>query len=113
MLRRYQPLVLTAALLFSGMAKGENEPAIADVTLEDLLGLKTTIATKRALTSRESPGIISIVTRDEISQSGARDLKEILTLFAPGFGFGVDVEGVVINRNNFAVKNNVFKFEFF
>lgn len=72
-----------------------NSDLTLDLSLEDVLNLKTTIATKRALTTRESPGIISIVTREEIANSGARDLYDILALLVPGFSFNYDVPPVI------------------
>ncbi len=66
-----------------------------DSTLEDLLDIKSSIAAKREMTPRESPGILTLVTREDIVRSGARDLAEILTLFVPGFNFASDVENVV------------------
>lgn len=65
------------------------------MSLEELMDVKLSIASKKALTSRESPGIVTVITREEILNTGARDLLEVLTLLAPGIGFGVDVEGVV------------------
>jgi len=62
--------------------------------LNDLLKKQTTVASTRALTVRESPGIVTEVSREEIVASGARDLLDVL-LLVPGFSPGVDVEGVV------------------
>jgi len=68
--------------------------------LSDLLQVNTKMyatfqaASGKALPLRESPGIVSLVTRDEIVASGARDLMDILR-FVPGFDFGVDIQGVV------------------
>ncbi len=64
------------------------------VSVDDLLNMKITVSSKAALTSRESPGIVSIVTADEIKNSGARDLIDVLNL-VPGFQFGYDVDGVI------------------
>jgi outer membrane cobalamin receptor len=58
------------------------------------LKAQTTVASIRPATVRETPGIVTIVTRDEIVRSGARDLIDVLRT-VPGFSFGVDVEGVV------------------
>lgn len=65
-----------------------------DLTLEDLMGLEVTVASGQAMTTRESPGIVTLITGDEIKTSGARDLMDILKM-VPGLDFGVDVEGVV------------------
>lgn len=65
-----------------------------DMSLEDLMKVEVTVATSKALTPRESPGIITFITEDEIRKSGATDLIELLQK-VPGFDFGVDVEGVI------------------
>ena len=80
-----------------------------DMSLEQLLKLKAhgvpseleafinsliTVASKKPLSVRESPSIISLITEDEIKSSGARDLIDVLRL-VPGIDFGVDIEGVV------------------
>lgn len=67
---------------------------VADLSLEDLLNAQVGVATRTAVATRESPGILSIVSREEIANSGARDLLDILRL-VPGFDFGVDVEQAV------------------
>ena len=62
--------------------------------LEELINSLILAASKRPLTARESPGIVSLITDEEIRNSGARDLIDVLRL-VPGIDFGVDVEGVV------------------
>lgn len=80
-----------------------------DMTLEQLLSLKAhgvpseleklinsliSVASKKPLNVRESPSIVTLVTAEEIKNSGARDLIDVLRL-VPGVDFGVDVQGVV------------------
>jgi outer membrane cobalamin receptor len=65
-----------------------------DLSLEDLLNMKVTVASKTALTARESPGIVTAIYADEIQASGARDLIDVFRL-VPGLSFGVDVQGTV------------------
>src|ERR1051325_7913669 len=62
--------------------------------LEELINQLILAASKRPLTARESPGIVTLITDEEIKNSGARDLIDVLRL-VPGIDFGVDVEGVV------------------
>ena len=62
--------------------------------LEELINSLILAASKRPLTARESPGIVTLITDEEIRNSGARDLIDVLRL-VPGIDFGVDVEGVV------------------
>lgn len=64
------------------------------ISIDELLKMKTSVASKSSLTPRETPGIISIITGEEILKSGARDLIDVLRL-VPGFDFGYDVQGVV------------------
>jgi len=64
------------------------------VSMDELLKMKISVASKTALTPRETPGIISIITEEEIRNSGARDMIDVLRL-VPGFDFGYDVQGVV------------------
>ena len=64
------------------------------MSLEELMNVTVTVASHLPMTNRESPGIVTIYTGDEIRRSGARDLMQVLQQ-VPGFDFGVDVEGVV------------------
>lgn len=95
-------IAATLAFALSPAAAAETEPSPISpdieffnyerLSLEQALNLKTGVATKAPVSARESPGIITIVTRDEIRNSGARDLLDVLRL-VPGFEFGVDVQG--------------------
>ncbi len=64
---------------------------LGDIT--ELLEFETDVASSTALSLRETPAIVTVVTRDEIQRAGARDLIDVLAL-VPGMGFGVDVQGV-------------------
>ena len=63
------------------------------ISIDDLLNQKSDIAAKMSLTTRESPAIITVITAEDIKNSGARDLIDILRLI-PGIEFGIDVEAV-------------------
>lgn len=62
--------------------------------LQKHLNQSTTISSSRALTTRETPGILSVVTAEEIENSGARDLIDILRL-VPGFDVAQDLQFVL------------------
>ncbi len=62
--------------------------------LEKLINSLISVASKKPLNVRESPSIVSLITEEEIKNSGARDLIDVLRL-VPGIDFGVDVEGQV------------------
>lgn len=64
------------------------------VSLDELMNTRTSVSSKKALTPRESPGIISVITEEEIRNSGARDLMDVLRL-VPGIEFGYDLDGVI------------------
>jgi len=65
-----------------------------EVSIIDVLNAAVYVTSKRPQLVRESPGVVTLVTREEIIGSGARDLIDVLML-VPGFHFGVDVQGVV------------------
>jgi outer membrane cobalamin receptor len=78
------PLVLAAAL--------RAEDAL-DSDLDALMTMDVSVTSAKALPLRESPGVVSVVTADDIANAGARDLTDVLRL-VPGFFSGVDVQGV-------------------
>ncbi len=62
--------------------------------LMTLLNTPVTVASRKAMTTRESPGVITLITREEIQSMGARDLIDVLRM-VPGLDFNYDVQGVV------------------
>jgi outer membrane cobalamin receptor len=87
-------LVLIQTSVLNGQTTENNPVNYDDMSLEELMNVKITVASIKELTPRQSPGIITYITAEEIRNSGARDLMEILRQ-VPGFEFGADVEGVV------------------
>ena len=88
-------VVLAAAS--QAAAQADALPGVTDVnelSLADLLDAQIDVASKKPQTTRETPGIVTVITREEIVASGARDLLDLLVM-VPGFAPGVDVEGVV------------------
>ncbi|OGR70433.1 MAG: hypothetical protein A2089_00220 [Elusimicrobia bacterium GWD2_63_28] len=61
-------------------------------SLGEVLDIKTTVASRRGMKLRETPGLVTVITREEIQASGARSLIDVLSL-VPEFEFGVDVQG--------------------
>ncbi|MDM8525093.1 TonB-dependent receptor [Desulfococcaceae bacterium HSG8] len=64
----------------------ETEDALEGVSLGDLLNLEVTVATKTSMTLEDAPSIVSVITGDEIRNTGARNLKDVLRT-VPGFDF--------------------------
>jgi len=62
--------------------------------LTDLLNTPVTVASYVPLPIRKSPGIITLIRRDEIQSSGAKDLMDVLRAQA-GFEFASDTQGAV------------------
>ncbi|MCK5148814.1 TonB-dependent receptor plug domain-containing protein [bacterium] len=82
----FMVLSLTVNLL------GQDVQDLMNCSLEELLNMEVLVASKKAMTLRESPGIITVVTAEEIQNSGARDLIDVLHL-VPGISMGVDLVG--------------------
>ncbi len=67
---------------------------IMTLRLEDLLNVEILVASAEPSTVRDAPAVVTVVTREEIQQSGARDLIDALRLVS-GFEFGIDIWGVI------------------
>jgi outer membrane cobalamin receptor len=68
-----------------------------DTTEQDLLALLNTplsVASAKGATLRESPGVVSVITQEEIAAIAPRDINDILRL-VPGFQLGYDSQGSV------------------
>ncbi len=62
--------------------------------LDAALARETTVASRRARTIRETPGVVTVFSREEILATGARDLGDLL-IRVPGFQIGLDVESAL------------------
>lgn len=61
--------------------------------LQKMLNKNVSVSSQN-LTTRETPGIISVVTAEEIQNSGARDMTDVLRLI-PGFDVAQDLQFVM------------------
>jgi outer membrane cobalamin receptor len=88
-------LSVVFASMLSGFAQAEDDDVdvMGDMSLQDLFAIDTDIASNTSRSVTEQPSIISVVTREQILHSGARDLIDILRL-VPGFGFAHDTVGI-------------------
>ena len=66
----------------------------ADLGLEELLAQEVNVASQKSLSIRETPGIVTVITKEDIENAGANDMIEVLRM-VPGFFFGADVSEVV------------------
>ena len=81
----------------------------AESELQKALNKGTTVSSSKALTLRETPGIISVMSAEEIQNTGARDLTDLLRLI-PGFDIAQDlqfVQGISL-RGNWSNEGKVF-----
>ncbi|MBL7925193.1 MAG: TonB-dependent receptor plug domain-containing protein, partial [Bacteroidia bacterium] len=91
-------MMLLLLLAGQGRVLSQSQPfqglSYDSLSLEELMNIKITVASIKELSPRQSPGIVSYITAEDIRNMGARDIMEVLRS-VPGFEFGVDVEGVV------------------
>lgn len=85
--------VVFASMLNSVAYAQDDVDVIGDISLQDLFNIDTDIASNTARSVTEQPSIISVVTREQIKNSGARDLIDVLRM-VPGFGFVHDTVGI-------------------
>lgn len=88
-------LSVVFASMLSGVAHAEDDDVdvMGDMSLQDLFAIDTDIASNTSRSVTEQPSIISVVTREQIQNSGARDLVDILRM-VPGFGVVHDAAGI-------------------
>ncbi|CAM2069894.1 TonB-dependent receptor [Sulfidibacter corallicola] len=78
--------VVSLCLLISSpsiAADFEDDFAEVDLSLEELLTLSITTASKIAVSAADAPGIVSVITREQIQGRGARTLADVLSM-VPG-----------------------------
>ncbi|MCM2266563.1 MAG: TonB-dependent receptor plug domain-containing protein [Elusimicrobiales bacterium] len=87
-------LLLPGTLLAGWPARTDEDEffSLERATLEQALNIKTSVASRSAMGLRETPGLVAVITREEIQALGARDLTDVLKL-VPEFDFGMDVQG--------------------
>jgi outer membrane cobalamin receptor len=69
--------------------------ALDDLSFDQLLDLDLLqVASKKPLSKKDVPGVVTLIKREEIQNSGARDLIDVLRL-VPGMEFGGDVQGII------------------
>jgi outer membrane receptor protein involved in Fe transport len=110
--RKLLPLVLLLLLAMVKPVFAQNDPKSLDnfdtLSLQDLMNIKITVASITELTTRQSAGVITNISSEEIQAMGARDLMDVLQ-YVPGFQFGSDVQGAVgiAVRGNWAHEGKV------
>lgn len=88
----YLAFAASGALAGDGLTEEEEFFSLERASLEELLDIKTAVASRSRMRLRETPGLVTVITREEIQASGARTLVDVLSL-VPEFEFGLDVQG--------------------
>ncbi len=104
-----QLLVLLAGTSHIPVSAGNDSNDLLKLSLEDLLDITVSAGTKtETKTLRETPGIVTVISAEDIGNSGARDLIDVLRL-VPGYSFGLDVYEVTGPgvRGNWAYEGKV------
>lgn len=80
----------------------------AESDLQKQLNQSAKVGVGKALATRETPGILSVISTDDIRKMGARDITDILRMI-PGFDIGHDTQFVtgVSFRGNWANEGKV------
>jgi len=89
-------VAVSLALLASSSPARAQEPGgeLDLFALDATLARETTVASGRARTVRETPGVVTLLDREDLLASGARDLGDLLAR-VPGFQLGGDVMNAV------------------
>ncbi|HJV22253.1 MAG TPA: TonB-dependent receptor [Holophagaceae bacterium] len=67
---------------------GEKPRGLQQLSMEELLNVKLTVASRTETTVAEAPSVVSVFTAEDIRRMGARDLRDVLRT-VPGFELGV------------------------
>ena len=71
---------LSSILLWSGRANAEEQPDLADLSIEQLAQIKVTSASKQLEPLSRAPAALYVITNDDIESSGVTSLPEALRL---------------------------------
>lgn len=82
------------AMIESTYAQDSTNTNLEEMSLEELLNLKVTVASGKQDLITDAPGVVYIITPDEIRYSGSRDLIDVLRK-VPGLDFAQDVENLI------------------
>jgi outer membrane receptor for ferrienterochelin and colicin len=111
----YYTLLISFCFIFRSYSQDTTNIIINDSTdfsnlsIEELMKLKSTyqssdmeklinqsieVASRKPLSLKKSPSVISVITADEIEKSGSNDIIDVLNMI-PGIQFNMDVQGSV------------------
>lgn len=90
MIARFPTRHLLAALATAGplLLGQESRGGLQQLSLEDLLNVKVTVASRTETTILEAPAMVTVFTAEDFRRMGARDLRDVLRT-VPGFEVGI------------------------
>lgn len=106
MKKRLLLLCLLAQMCYSGYAQDISIDSLYEMSLEELMNIDITVASKKAEKLSDAPGVISVLTREDIDRFGGISLKDILERvpsLTPTSGYWTD-------RNAIASRGDMAKF---
>jgi iron complex outermembrane receptor protein len=89
-------------------AKQSGEPALLDMSLEDLMNVEVKSTSLTPTTRRKSPSTVTSISREDIQRSGARSLYELLEVYVPNLQIilhsakdrHIGLRGIISNRDD-------------
>jgi len=75
--------LLISTIFFSTLQAEEIE-SLTDLSIEDLMNIEVTTASKKSEKISDAPGVMTVITEQDIKNFGAQNLLDVLHL-APGF----------------------------
>jgi len=79
-------LVFTFSMMAIAITQEPEKVDYRSLTLEDLLDVEVTTASKKKQAMSEAPAVISVLTRDQLQQLGVNKLADALS-YLPGFSY--------------------------
>jgi len=106
-MKKFCTFICLLLLNYAVFGQKDSVPTFYNPDFEELLQLErldkgeasVSIAGFKATTLRETPGIVTLITGEEIRNSGAKDILDVLRM-VPGFDFAVDLQPVLTVRGN-------------
>jgi iron complex outermembrane receptor protein len=86
--RLVRALLLPALAACGLQARQEKPGKLQQLSLEELLNVKVTVASRTETTVLEAPSVVTVYTAEDLRRMGARDLRDVLRQ-VPGFEVGV------------------------
>ena len=82
--------IIIVIILLTTLSLCQDVNNLMELSLEELLNVKVESASKLSEPIEETPVPVTIITRDMIINSGAKNLKDLLVMYVPGFTFSQD-----------------------